>query len=316
MQLSYRLALPLAALSARTHALPGWPAGGTLVAGNAGLFDRSTWEANLASPNATGGASIAGYDITQRWPGQAVDGWTLSLNVSRDIPGSERQGSAGGGDDDQQAYTGTSIFLRGPESVRAALAANASAVDDETTWKICVVFIPNGPQQGDGDSSNGTCTDNFLSAQCVGDLQQAYADKFAQNQDCYGTPPSTPSSCGDVVNTANFSVQQFPLDSSNGTEVFVTASDGHDPGDDEAAWANATGKLWPVLTIWGWNVRAGAPEGATPTAQLACIRADQTVSGGDGGSSSSPASGASRTAGAGSEVLALAVACLAACFLL
>ncbi|KAI0598923.1 hypothetical protein F4775DRAFT_165382 [Biscogniauxia sp. FL1348] len=316
MQFPYRLILPLAVLSARTYALPGWPAGGTLVMGNAGLFDRSTWEANLASPNATGGTSITGYDITQPWPGQAVDGWTLSLNISRDIPGSERQDGEGTGEQQQQqTYTGTSIFLRAPEGVRADLAATANATD-ETTWKICVVFIPNGPQEQDGDSANGTCAGNFLSGQCVDELQQAYTDKFAQNQDCYGTPPSTPASCGDVLNTANFSVQQFPLDSSNGTEIYVTASDGHDPGD-EAAWTNATGKVWPVLTIWGWNVRAGAPEGATPTTQLACIRADQTVTGGgdggDGGSSSSPASGASR---AGSEVLALAVACLTACFLL
>ncbi|KAI5917178.1 hypothetical protein F4810DRAFT_69114 [Camillea tinctor] len=314
---SYQHILPLVVLSAHTHALSGWPAGGALVTGNAGLFDRSTWEANLASPNATGGVSITGYDITQRWPGQEVSGWTLSLNVSRDIPDSERQDSSSS-NNSGQAYTGTSIFLRGPANVAADFAGNASATE-ETTWKICVVFIPNGPQE-DGDASgNGTCAGAFLSQQCVDDLQQAYADKFASDQDCYGTPPSTPSSCGDVVNTANFSAQQFPLDSSNGTEIYVTASDSHAPGD-AAAFANATGKVWPVLTIWGWNLRAGAPANSTPTTQLACIRAADEVAGGSGsgsGSGGGTGSGAGRTVGlSGSEGWALVMACLAVVFLL
>ncbi|KAI1499573.1 hypothetical protein F5X99DRAFT_389387 [Biscogniauxia marginata] len=291
----------VSALPVGTYALPGWPAGGTLVSGNAGLFDRSTWEANLASPNATGSSSVTGFDITQRWPSDEVDGWTLSVNVTSDIPDSETRDP---GNSSGQTYTGTSIFLRAPENIQAAFA-NRSAID-ETTWKICVVFIPNGPQEDQSTSDNGTCS--FLSSQCVTDLQQAYADKFARNQDCYGTAPSTPSSCGDSVNTANFSTQQFPLDSSNGTEVFVTASDSHDPGD-ENAWENATGKVWPVLTIWGWNIRAGAPEGSSPRTQLSCIRANNIEPG-----SSSPSSSGSKVCG--SEALAFTIACMAAYILL
>ncbi|KAI0828745.1 hypothetical protein F5Y06DRAFT_221944 [Hypoxylon sp. FL0890] len=264
-------------------ALVGWPGGGTLVAGNAVQFDRETWERNLAQPNATGSVSVTGFDISQRWPSQEVNGWTLSVNVSSDIPDSQtlNPGNATG-----QTFTGTSIFLKAPGSIQAAFT-NQSAVE-ETTWKICVAVIPNGPQEDQSAADNGTC--GFLSSQCISDLQSAYADKFSGSQDCYGSPPSTPSSCDNSVNTANFQVQQLPLNSVNGTEVFVTASEGHAAGD-QTAWNNATRQAWPVLTLWGWNIRAKAPEGSTPQVQLSCIRASNIEAGSESPSSASAVRG-------------------------
>ncbi|KAI1138407.1 hypothetical protein F5Y05DRAFT_38479 [Hypoxylon sp. FL0543] len=260
-------------------ALVGWPGGGTLVIGNAVQFDRQTWERDLARPNATGSVSVAGFDISQKWPSQAVDGWTLSVNVSSDVPDSQtlNPGNATG-----QTFTGTSIFLKAPDGIQTAFA-NESAVD-ETTWKICVAVVPNGPQEDQSAADNGTC--GFLSSQCISDLQGAYADKFSGSQDCYGSPPATPSSCGSSVDTANFQVQQLPLNSVNGTEVFVTASDAHAAGD-QTAWNNATRQTWPVLTLWGWNTRAKAPEGSKPQVQLSCIRASNVEAG-----SEAPSSGA------------------------
>ncbi|KAI2607874.1 hypothetical protein GGR54DRAFT_643954 [Hypoxylon sp. NC1633] len=274
--------LLLANLCTRVHALVGWPGGGTLVIGNAVQFDRETWERNLAGPNATGNLSVTGFDISQRWPSEEQDDWALSLNVSRDMPDSQTitPGNATG-----QTFTGTSIFLTAPGSIREAFI-NQSALD-ETTWKICVVVVPNGPQEDLSTANNGTC--GFLSTQCVTDLQQAYAEKFSRTQDCYGTPPTTPSSCGDSVDAANFGVQQLPLNSVNGTEVFATASDSHDTGD-KTAWTNATRQVWPVLTIWGWNARANAPEDSMPRVQLTCIRAADVEPGNE-----SPSSARSRS---------------------
>lgn len=281
----------LSAFYARVEAFPGWPTGGILVTGNAVQFDRETWERELAQPNATGSSSVTGFDLSQRWPSQQVDGWTLSLNVSRDIPDSQTLNPTNG---TGRAFTGTSIFLRAPNTIQESFSDQAAL--DNTTWKICVAVIPNGPL--DDSSEDGTCS--FLSSQCITDLQQAYADKFSRNQDCYGTPPSTPSSCGSLVNTANFGVQQFPLSSVNGTEVFVTASDGHDAGN-ETAWDNATRQVWPVLTTWGWNVRANAPNDSSPQVQLSCIRANNIEPG-----SEPPASLAKKLRG--SVTIALGVA--------
>ncbi len=103
-----------------------------------------------------------------------------------------------------KAFTGTSIFLQAPENLRTAFSDENAL--DETTWKICVVVIPNAPQENVTATEDGTCS--IMSSQCVSDLQQGYADKFSRNQDCYGTPPTTPSSCGDAINTGNFTVQR------------------------------------------------------------------------------------------------------------
>lgn len=254
------------ALLPGTHGLPGWPMGGTIVTGNAVQFDRDSWEAALSHPNATGDNSITGLDISQKWPSKEVDGWHLSINVTSNIPDSQTMtpSNATG-----QTFTGTSIYLEAPENLRTTLLSDESTID-ESTWKICVVVIPNAPRENTTVAEDGTC--QIMSSQCVADLQQAYADKFPRNQDCYGTPPSTPSSCGDAINTGSFNVQQLPLDSIDGREFFVTASEPHDP-DDEKARDEATQKTWPVLMIWGWNARANAPDDASPTVQLSCISA-------------------------------------------
>ncbi|KAI0859426.1 hypothetical protein F4860DRAFT_253137 [Xylaria cubensis] len=277
--------------------LPGWPMGGTIVAGNAVQFDRETWEANLAHPNTTGYNSVVGFDVSKPWPSTQVDGWHLSINVTGDIPDSQAMNPSNA---TGKAFTGTSIFLQAPEKLRATFSDQDTI--DETTWKICVIIIPNAPQENVTGAEGSTCA--ILSSQCVSDLQQVYAEKFPRNQDCYGTPPSTPSSCGDTINTGNFNVQQLPLDSISGKEVFVTASDPHDPSDEKAL-SEAAQKTWPVLTIWGWNMRANASDDASPTVQLSCISARDVEPG-----SESPPSASSRHCG--SAVAAFIAACMAA----
>ncbi|KAJ3563484.1 hypothetical protein NPX13_g8179 [Xylaria arbuscula] len=297
------LCWPAVLLWSGVKSLPGWPMGGTIIAGNAVQFDRDSWEANLAHPNATGSNSIAGFDISKPWPSTQIDGWHLAINVTSDIPDSQTMNPSNG---TGRTFTGTSIFLQGPESLQTALSDQTTI--DETTWKICVIVIPNAPQENVTAAENGTCA--IMSSQCVADLEQGYVDKFSRNQDCYGTPPPTPSSCGDAIKTGDFNVQQYPLASVNGKEVFVTASESHEPGDDEAAWNEAALKNWPVLTIWGWNTRANASDNASPTVRLSCISARDV----EPGSRSPPSSAGSRSCG--SSVAALVVACIVACALL
>ncbi|KAI1336367.1 hypothetical protein F5Y15DRAFT_204825 [Xylariaceae sp. FL0016] len=290
-------------LAVAVEALSGWPSGGVIVTGSAVQFSRDTWDSSLANPNATGNYSITGFDITQKWPSQQVDGWKMSVNVTSDIPDSETMNT---GNSTGQTFTGTSIFITGPESIQASFVDNQTALDD-TTWKICVMVIPNGPQDDSQTTAdNSTC--GFVTSQCSTDLQTAYADKFAEDQNCYGTPPTTPSSCADAINTANFSVQQLPLDSVNGSEVFVTASGSHDRGNEDA-WENAIKQVWPVLTIWGWNIRAKAPSDAMPTTQLSCVRANYV----EPGSKSQKSAGSTTR---GSAIIVLTIVSLFADILL
>ncbi|KAI1197589.1 hypothetical protein F5X97DRAFT_172769 [Nemania serpens] len=288
-------------LALGVHGLSGWPTGGTIVAGDAVQFDREAWEANLAHPNATGDNLVVGYDVSKPWPSGQVDGWHLSINITSDIPDSDAMNPSNASG---KTFTGTSIFLQAPENLRTLFSDENAR--DETTWKICFVIIPDAPQENTTAAENGSCP--IMSSQCVSDLEDAYTKKFARNQDCYGTPPATPSSCGDGINTGAFNVQQLPLDSISGREVFVTASEPHDPGDD-TPWNEAIGKIWPVLTIWGWNARANASDDTVPTVQLSCISAKDVKPGSD-----TPGSAGSRPCG--SAVAALVVACVAAYALL
>ncbi|ORY70918.1 uncharacterized protein BCR38DRAFT_479451 [Pseudomassariella vexata] len=284
------------------HAFPGWPGSGTMILGNALQFSQSTWETNLATPNATGNFSVSGFDISQPWPSQQVGGWMLSVNISSDIPDSEmiNTNNATG-----HTFTGTSLFLTAPQKMRSSVLSSGSNVTDETTWKICVSVMTDGPQKDQSATDNGTCS--YLSAHCVEDLQTAYADQFKRNQDCYASP-SIPASCGNSVNQASISTIQFPIGSLGGKEILVTASDAHDAGND-SDYNSATKQIWPVLTVWGWNRRANASDDAQPAVQLSCIRANYVLPGSD-----SPSSSGSATQG--SAVFALGIAGAASLVLL
>ncbi|KAK9419099.1 hypothetical protein SUNI508_01076 [Seiridium unicorne] len=254
-------------------ALPGWPQQGTIVQGNAYQFDQKTWERNLAQPNATGNFSITGFDISKAFPSAQVDGWELSVNVTSSIPDSQVLNPT---NTSGKVFTGTSLYLKAPDSVVAGItSADSTDAIDETTWKICVTVMTGGPVEDTSTADNGTCSS--LSSQCITDFQNAYADEFAKEQDCYKLP-ATPSSCGDSLDQANMTTQQFPLTYLNGTEIFVTASDVHDSGDN-TAFDSAVKQVWPVLTVWGWNNRANVSDDTKPTVQLTCARANNVQSG-------------------------------------
>lgn len=191
----------LSSVISSSIALQGWPQQGTIVEGNAIQFTQSTWDRNLAQPNATGNYSISGYDISKDYSTDTIDGWKLSVNVTSSIPDNETLNSGSG---TGKAYTGTSIFLTAPDSVVSSVESNPSATSS-TPWKICVTVMTNGPNDAASASDNGTCS--YLSAQCISDFKRAWADQFARQLDCYDHP-ATPSSCGDSLNRANLTTQR------------------------------------------------------------------------------------------------------------
>jgi hypothetical protein len=71
---------------------------------------------------------------------------------------------------------------------------------------------------------------------------------------------------------------EFAIDHLNGTEIFVTASDTHD-ASDTMAYASAMKQIRPVLTVWGWNIRANVSNDAKPVVQLTCLRASNVAAG-------------------------------------
>ncbi|KAK8046102.1 hypothetical protein PG996_014166, partial [Apiospora saccharicola] len=322
---SWREAALLAAVAffGTTQAYQGWPGSNTLVDGEAIRFSQQTWRQHLRHPDAEGEYPVRGYDISQEWPAvQEVDGWRLAVNVSRHIPASEVQNKNKNGtmpavavatgfppqssptaNSSSSSFMGTSISLKAPETVIHSILGEGGGEVNEivalemrsTTWKVCVTIATNSSENQYASSGvSGEC--DRLPAQCVADFEQAYAEHFAETEDCAGHPPPTPASCGGALDAASLRTIQYPIDAVNGTELYVTASDAHAaaPGN-LTAWDEfaASAQLWPVLVVWGWNRRAnmninnhnvenggeGAASAAVmttttkPLAQLSCIKA-------------------------------------------
>ncbi|KAH8652041.1 hypothetical protein BX600DRAFT_440955 [Xylariales sp. PMI_506] len=250
-------------------AFQGWNSG-TSLAGNALEFSQNSWESVLAQPNATGGVQITGFDISKDWPGEVVDGWELGINVTKSLTSAQLLSSSDQiSGEDQQLFTGTSIYLKAPPNVINAVrtAQIATNADASTTWMICVFFITDAPSgEVDRSDNNGTC--KAYSSQCVTDLQAAYVERFAQEQDCFGAAPMMPQSCGGLLDPANFTTQPFSIPYLNGTEIYATASEPlRSRADLDAAYDSAVGQVWPVLIVWGW-IKQIADARRVPSVQL------------------------------------------------
>ncbi|KAK8036154.1 hypothetical protein PG993_008768 [Apiospora rasikravindrae] len=291
------------------QAYQGWPGSNTLVDGDAVRFSQQRWRQHLQHPDAKGEYPVRGYDISQEWPAvREVDGWRLAVNVSNSIPASEAQNNGTGTvatwnssfptntSSSVSAFKGTSISLKGPESViHSILGDNDGKGDEEvdeiialelgsTTWKVCVTIATDS---GDDKKNASSVSCDRLAPQCVADFERAYAEHFAATEDCAGHPPPTPASCGGALDAASLRTIQYPIDAVNGTEIYVNASAAAAQRPPRGrnlttAWnEDVSTKMWPVLIVWGWNHRAilntadGAAilRNAQPLAQLSCIKA-------------------------------------------
>lgn len=222
---SWREAALLAAVAffGNTQAYQGWPGSNTLVDGEAVRFSQQTWRQHLRHPDAKGEYPVRGYDISQEWPAvQEVDGWRLAVNVSSRIPVSEAQNKNGTAavavatglppssptTNSSSSFMGTSISLKAPETVIHSILGGGGEVDEivalelrSTTWKVCVTIATDSGENENAGSGSGSC--DRLPAQCVADFEQAYAEHFAETEDCAGHPPPTPASCGGALNAAS-----------------------------------------------------------------------------------------------------------------
>lgn len=220
-----------------TQAYQGWPGSNTLVDGEAVRFSQQTWRRHLRHPDARGEYPVRGYDISQQqWPAvREVGGWRLAVNVSRRIPASEVQNRKNGTmavatglppssptTNSSSSFMGTSISLKAPENVIHSILGGEGggevdeiiALDQElraTTWKVCVTIATDNKRENqDAGSGSGSC--DRLSAQCVADFEQAYAEHFAATEDCAGHPPPTPASCGGALDAASLrTIREFHL---------------------------------------------------------------------------------------------------------
>jgi hypothetical protein len=120
---------------------------------DAAFISDSVWTLAMSNANATGSASIAGYDIRKKYPGEK-DSWTVSISVASDIP----EGVTTPG----EFVTGTQIEWKGPPGVISGA---------DPSWFLCRnVWSSLKLKQTGAGPTNGSCS-GLLSDGCLSDLQ-------------------------------------------------------------------------------------------------------------------------------------------------
>lgn len=127
-----------------------------------GLQDVSPeqWKPALAAPNATGSIDVVGPATSATGDvGESQDTWTISVNVTADVPSDE---------DDSEYWTGTAISLTPPNSFIKKSENGTEEVRPESGWKVCSVFFRDMPANATED--DGTCK-QVLGDDCVKDIK-------------------------------------------------------------------------------------------------------------------------------------------------
>ncbi|KAL7943871.1 hypothetical protein V8C42DRAFT_91806 [Trichoderma barbatum] len=215
------------------------------------------WELGMRNANATGTASIPGYNITSRYPGERSDNWTLSISVSSDIPGGK---TAGG-----QFVTGTQIDWTAPDGLIGSA---------DSSWFLCRTAYSSSKLKSESAPSQGSCN-GILSDNCWNALQESLkTGKQCQNN-------SLPSICVDELRLSDGEgfglTSAHPINRNSSEPLQLRFGDeSHDRGNF-TAYDSAIRQIWVVVT--GFAEASGNnshPKGsAGQPGNVACIQANE-----------------------------------------
>lgn len=146
----------------------------------AGGISDSAWTLGVRNANATGSASIPGYDIRKKYPGEKSDNWTVSISVVSDLPGGK---SAAG-----KFVTGTQFEWKGPPGVISGA---------DSSWYLCrSLYTSMKLKQSSARPTNGNCS-GLLSDGCLSALQKT----LQLGTQCHNT--TLPSDCAEELELNN-----------------------------------------------------------------------------------------------------------------
>lgn len=237
------------------------------------------WQLGMRNANATGTASIPGYNVTAKYPGERSDNWTVSISVSSDIPG----GNTAGG----QFVTGTQIEWTAPQGLIGSA---------DPSWFLCRTAYSSSKLMGSQSApSQGSCN-GILSDNCWSDLQESLeAGGQCQNN-------TLPPSCTDELGlsdgegfgltSGNFNSLLFPRsnsfthhdtarpiksNSSDSTSLQLRFGDESHELGNFTAYDSAIRQIWVVVTGFAQAGSDNAhPRGsAGQPGSVACIQASE-----------------------------------------
>ena len=130
------------------------------------------WEAAEASPNASSRIQIPGYNISAKYPGDSIDGWTLSISVAAEVALTHAS---------RHNFTGTTIRWSPPKSLIKRRDSGKSIGDD--SWGMCALVIVSGKLHSGKGDVNSTCS-GVVSDSCLGWLT-SYAKRSGPCNDIF-----------------------------------------------------------------------------------------------------------------------------------
>ncbi|KAF3056670.1 hypothetical protein CFAM422_012778 [Trichoderma lentiforme] len=228
--------------------------------GEAQGISNSDWQLGMRNANATGTASILGYNVTAKYPGERSDNWTVSISVSSDIPG----GNTAGG----QFVTGTQIEWTAPQGLIGSA---------DPSWFLCRTAYSSSKLMGcESAPSQGSC-DGILSDNCWSDLQESLeAGGQCQNN-------TLPPSCTDELGLSDGEgfgltiARPIKSNSSDSTSLQLRFGDGSHELGNFTAYDSAIRQIWVVVTGFAQAGSDSAhPRGsAGQPGSIACIQASE-----------------------------------------
>ncbi|PTB63233.1 hypothetical protein BBK36DRAFT_1172031 [Trichoderma citrinoviride] len=215
------------------------------------------WVLEMRRANATAAASIPGYNVAVKYPGERSGNWTVSISVSSDILGKDNASGC--------FVTGTQIDLTATQGLSGSA---------DPSWFICrSVYSSSRLKSSDPASGQGNCS-GLLSDDCWSVLQESLqAGTQCQNN-------TLPPVCVDELGLSDG--EAFGLTSANSSTSLQMrlGNESHQRGNF-TAYDKAIRQIWVVITGFAETGRVdGHPRGAVgQPGNVACIQVNEIQQG-------------------------------------
>ncbi len=145
-----------------------------------GPISSADWASHFSTVNATGTASLKGFNISAPYPGTPSDDWSWTIKVKADIPYQDNK---------TDFFTGTWIQLAPPDSLlrdKSSLKDPKSGgvgkgLREDPSWAFCYSVYTSKALLTESETVDGGCK-GVVPDECLAALNKALADDFARHQ--------------------------------------------------------------------------------------------------------------------------------------
>jgi hypothetical protein len=126
------------------------------------------WDEVFLTPNATGAATLGGFNVSAPFPSTKSDNWTFTIKVKADVPRPESNDFA----------TGTWLQLDAPDDL-VQTNENGSSVRVDPSWNVCISLLStNEIELESGAETVDPGCRGVLEPECIMGIVQGLQDGF------------------------------------------------------------------------------------------------------------------------------------------